>query len=82
MTVTRLLGRQGLAPRRKVSVSGATCQVFPMHIGLELSKHLALKKFTCILKDTLVSHRLWSFYVLGIITAEEKNTGPALRPLL
>lgn len=43
-------------------------------------KHLPLKKFTSILKDTLLSHRLWPHYVLGIITTEEKNTGPALLP--
>lgn len=43
-------------------------------------KHLALKKLTSILIDTLLSHRLWAYYVLGIITAEEKNAGPAQHP--
>lgn len=50
------------------------------HTCLEFSKYLAWKKFTGILKDTLLSHRLWAYYVLGIITAEEKNAGPAQHP--
>lgn len=56
--------------------------VFPTYTGLEFSKHLALKTFTHILKDTLLSHRLWAYYVLGIVTSEEKYTDLALHLLL
>lgn len=48
--------------------------VFPTHTGLKLSKHLALKKFTHILKDSLLSHRLWAHYVLDIVTSQRRNT--------
>lgn len=45
------------------------------HRGQEVTpvKHLALKKFTSTLKDAPLGPILWAYYMLGIISTEEKK---------